>query len=783
MTKTRPLLPYAEAALVAVSLTTVAGFWRLFDSGSFFWRLTALSVASHGAAILARRLGWSLAGAAALSGGVLVLTVTWVLYPSTTFLALPTSDTLSMVRDDLANAWTQFQAVQAPTPVTGSFLLVAGLALWWAAFVADWAAFRLWVPFESVVPSGTVFIFCSLFAVKRSSVTAAALFLAACLLFILVHRITRQQTSAGWVASDVQRGSLNLLKVGCVIAVVVVALCAAIGPNLPGADADALVAWRAGESGGSSRTTVSPLVQIQSRLLNQSNQELFSVTSPKRAYWRLTALDEFDGSIWSSNGEYEKARGTLSAEGKAPQEQVVTQKYQVSNLATIWLPAAFHPAGVRAPGVDIRYDPTSATLIVGSSIDTSDGIAYEVDSSLAVFDPAQLEAATGEIPGEIAATDLRLPPELSDRVRAEAARVVAGKTTAYDKALALQDYFRDGSFQYDLNVPAGHSDSAIERFLFETRAGFCEQFAGTYAAMARTVGLPSRVAVGFTPGEQDPIKPELYHVKGEHAHAWPEVYISGQGWVAFEPTPGRGAPGAEGYTHVPEEQSSGEGATSTTLVPTSTTVAGGPAIPVTTTRPADGGLVDTGGGQPKATAAQSWWARWGVKVALVLLGMVVLALLYAIVVPLLHHLARTRRRARADSPTDEVRVAWAEAVESLGLLGVGPRRTETPVEFGRRAGRLVEDGTFEAGAFDALANLVEGADYSADGATPEEAESAWALSGPIVHAVREQATRAQRMRSALDPRPIDKRRPRRSRRARSGPARDNAPPIEMLAPT
>ncbi|MEY2406345.1 MAG: hypothetical protein QOG39_1261, partial [Acidimicrobiaceae bacterium] len=329
MTKTRPLLPFAEAALVAVTLATVIGFWRLFNSGSFFWRLVALSLASHAAVMVARRLGWSLAGATALSGVALVLTVTWVLYPSTTFLALPTRDTITATRLDLASAWSQFQSVQAPTPVTGSFLLVAGLALWWAAFVADWAAFRLWVPFESVVPAGTVFVFCSLFAVKRSSVTAAAVFLGACLLFILVHRVTRQQASAGWVASDVQRGSLNLLKVGGTLGVVVVALCAVIGPNLPGADADALVAWRAGEGGGSSRTTVSPLVQIQSRLLDQSNQELFSVESPERAYWRLTALDQFDGSIWSSNGEYERARGTLSADGRAPQEHVLAQRYQI----------------------------------------------------------------------------------------------------------------------------------------------------------------------------------------------------------------------------------------------------------------------------------------------------------------------------------------------------------------------------------------------------------------------------------------------------------------------
>src|SRR5829696_64989 len=73
--------------------------------------------------------------------------------------------------------------------------------------------------------------------------------------------------------------------------------------------------------------------------------------------------------------------------------------------------------------------------------------------------------------------------------------------------------------------------------------------------MARSIGLPARVAVGFTPGDVDAADPTLYHVKGKHAHAWPEVYLSGYGWVLFEPTPSRGAPNA-GYTGVSEEQDS-----------------------------------------------------------------------------------------------------------------------------------------------------------------------------------------------------------------------------------
>ena len=121
--------------------------------------------------------------------------------------------------------------------------------------------------------------------------------------------------------------------------------------------------------------------------------------------------------------------------------------------------------------------------------------------------------------------------------------------TPYEAAITLQDWFRS-EFDYSLEVQAGHSNSAIEGFLRD-RVGYCEQFAGTYAAMMRTLGIPARVAVGFTPGN---FNGERYSVLGKNAHAWPEVWFDELGWVPFEPTPGRGAPGAENYTNVAPEQ-------------------------------------------------------------------------------------------------------------------------------------------------------------------------------------------------------------------------------------
>src|SRR5439155_17454307 len=132
-------------------------------------------------------------------------------------------------------------------------------------------------------------------------------------------------------------------------------------------------------------------------------------------------------------------------------------------------------------------------------------------------------------------------------------------------------------------VPPGHSGRDLEHFLFESKRGYCEQFSGAYAAMARAIGLPARVAVGFTAGELDPTTGE-YVVKGFNGHAWPEVYLDGFGWVAFEPTPGRGMPGAESYTGLPEQQADGAHPTTGTTLPAATTTTA--AAGVTTTAPA-----------------------------------------------------------------------------------------------------------------------------------------------------------------------------------------------------
>ena len=359
------------------------------------------------------------------------------------------------------------------------------------------------------------------------------------------------------------------MRVGAGLAAAAVIIGVIAGPALPGASSDPLVDTRQGRS---SRTTLSPLVDIQARLVNQSDEELFTVASPRPAYWRLTALDDYDLRIWRSSRSYGDASGTLSGGFRDDLGTPLDHTIQITGLDSVWLPAAFAPRSISIPD-QVRYDAESSSILIRRSTLPA-GLTYELTSVVPNVDAATVEAtaAGGELPPVIADHYLDLPASYPDRFRQLATQITANATTTYDKALALQDWFRT-NFTYDLNVAPGHGETAIDTFLSQRR-GYCEQFAGTYAAFARSIGLPARVAVGFTPGDLG--ADGLYHVRGRNAHAWPEVYLSGVGWLAFEPTPGRGEPGAEGYTGVPAAQDGGAPLTPGSTVPSSaTTVAPG----------------------------------------------------------------------------------------------------------------------------------------------------------------------------------------------------------------
>ena len=170
------------------------------------------------------------------------------------------------------------------------------------------------------------------------------------------------------------------------------------------------------------------------------------------------------------------------------------------------------------------------------------GEPYEVTSAISSAGPEELRGASSKYPAWVQERYLQLPPDLPQRVNDLAARVVGGVHTPYDKASAVEDYLRS-NYPYNLRVdPPPFNADGVDHFLFTLREGYSEYFGSTMAVMLRTVGVPARLAVGYTTGDEIG-EEDLFSVTDSHSHAWVEVYFPDFGWIPFEPTPGESLPG------------------------------------------------------------------------------------------------------------------------------------------------------------------------------------------------------------------------------------------------
>jgi hypothetical protein len=150
------------------------------------------------------------------------------------------------------------------------------------------------------------------------------------------------------------------------------------------------------------------------------------------------------------------------------------------------------------------------------------------------------------LPATLQTVYTRLPAGLPDEITRLARTVASGVGTDLEKAVLLETFFRDpaNGFVYDLST-SGHDSPSMADWLTDPanplyRRGWCEQYAAAMALMARAVGVPARVVVGFAPGQE--VGPGRVEVQRRHAHAWVETWLAGGGWTRFDPTPQAGGP-------------------------------------------------------------------------------------------------------------------------------------------------------------------------------------------------------------------------------------------------
>ena len=648
----------ATLVVVAFSMTVALGYARVFSAWPFVKDMAVIVATGHGVGLLLRRLRVNPWIAVPIMAIVLVWTVLVLYYRDTFSWALPTSDTWSILRTQLTSVRSEFRTAVAPVNYGGGWDVLAAIGLATAVLLADVFAFRADARAETLVPGGVLFIFVGALGDERLRVAGAVALVGVGVVTTVGLRWYHAEPGRGESATSWRRWP-TAIAFGVVIAII----AGIAGPRLPGADAAPL--YDTSGRGGGVTQVVSPLVDIRSRLTNRSTAELFRVRADVESYWRSSALPEFDGTTW---GLPERELQLVNDSSAAPSASLIEnrQRILIGALGGTLVPAAPDPFQATGPD-DLRWVPETSTLVtVDGDLETGDTI--DIVSAAPQLDPARLAAATSDDPGDSVYTSV--PSNLPEVVGATARQVTAGAQSTYDAARQLQAWFQR-EFEYSLEVQPGHGSSAIESFLRD-RVGYCEQFAGTYAAMLRTMGIPSRVAVGFTSGVQ--LADGEFSVLGRNAHAWPEVWFDGIGWVGFEPTPGRGAPNAENYTGIPPQQD------------TSTDAADveDPAITPPTTVPT-GPLGDqpglqipdfndpTGSSQPTDAAGNG--ADGGVP--WVRLALAVLAVAVVAAPKLIRSL---RSRAATQSLDQQIAVAWQRASASVAAAGVPIRLSDTPLE-------------------------------------------------------------------------------------------------------
>lgn len=260
-----------------------------------------------------------------------------------------------------------------------------------------------------------------------------------------------------------------------------------------------------------------------------------------RYYWRGRVYDNYSNGQWTSspaaNMNFNPTQGDLVIPNTQDRSLVQFQfNWQSPSQNLLYAPS--QPVWTDKPGTvqSTAVDKTQSDLLSWQAIPpVQKGGVYQVKSEIADPDVDSLRAAGMDYPQWVTDRYLEIPDDVKADIQSLAENLTANQTTPYDKSMAITNYLRS-AIQYTTSIespPDGRDP--ILWVLFDYKKGFCNYYASAEVMMLRSIGIPSRLAVGFAQGEYDS-NTNTYIVRARDAHAWPEVYFPNTGWVEFEPT-------------------------------------------------------------------------------------------------------------------------------------------------------------------------------------------------------------------------------------------------------
>lgn len=500
-----------------------------------------------------------------------------------------------------------------------------------------------------------------------------------------------------------------------------------------------------GGSGTGPGTSLSPLARLQGELTLPDSQALLRVETnvDDPFYLRSLALDTYGVDGWSLanlDSQVQVAGDGLLTRLPGPQIlRSVTADVTVVQHDDRFLPVFSSPVSVEVDG-DWRFDENSGTIF--SRTDTTAGLEYSLIAQQPQPTRTQLSRAPELDPDNpLQVTLTALPTGLDPSVAALVDSLVAeaGAGGPYERALAINNYLTDAAngFLYSLTTEPGTSGDDLVNFL-QNKRGYCEQYAAAMAVMLRAAGVPARVVLGYTPGTEED---GVWTVTTDDAHAWVEAYISGMGWIPFDPTP-IGPGRAVELSYAPRADSVAD-ETQTSAAPS---VSPGQ-LPGGAESQLDESLSDPNTLNRTGTQDTLNWIPIAVG------GGVVLAVVLLITPALIRIRTRRRRTRLAGRSRDApgAHAAWDELLDTATDLGLRSRQDETPRMLARR---LARDAMFDADSAMAVRDIAlaeERARYAPESVTLSRSVD---LAPPLRSARRalsRHAGRRQRLRAGIMP--------------------------------
>ncbi|WP_447003674.1 transglutaminaseTgpA domain-containing protein [Saccharothrix isguenensis] len=529
---------------LAVAITVIGGAGVLLRSA----RLPALVVG----------LGQALALTSVL---VTIFTRSGVL------VVLPGPQSLKDLAATLGEAMVEVQTGVPPVPDSEAMRCLVMVAIGLVAILVDTLA----VGAKAPAASGLVLL--CVFAVPASladELLPAWTFVFGACAFALLLAVDGQHRHAEWRGKLPRGGQSGSAPAATAVAGLAVVVALVAGSSMAFVGTVGRLPGNGEQiGGGSGGLGIDPMTELRGMLNQGAPRELFRVRDlPTSAYLRAMTLREYvPDKGWQLGGNLPEgvpANGALPVQsGDRGDGKVVNVKIEPVSWVDNWLPVYGRPRAIQNVEDNWRYDEVRGMVY---SVRAREAGEYTLETVLETPSADTLRRTSGPLDVE---PEYLEAPGVESRVADLARQIVSGYDNQFDQATALYRHFTDGTQGYTYTTQTSDTNTsadALADFVLAGKKGFCEQYASAMAIMARSVGMASRVALGFTGGFPTG---DYQTITSQDAHAWVEIYFPGYGWMVFDPTPlsdGRGVtpPYISGLNPDDEEDGSTAGATTTT---------------------------------------------------------------------------------------------------------------------------------------------------------------------------------------------------------------------------